>query len=273
MERTQADISDEKEVLTNKHVSNNVSRKTIKVAIAGNPNSGKTTIFNALTGTRQHVGNYPGVTVDKKEGVCSHKGYEIELVDLPGTYSLTAFSIEEVVDRNYIVDDHPDVVVDVVDSSNLERNLYLATQLLEMNVPLVLAFNMSDISQRRDIVFDNEKLSVFFNALIVPVVGNKGKGLDNLLDAIIETFQQPKPNNEHPVHYGAEVEEELGNIQTLLDSKHNLVEKYGSRWLALKLLERDKDILAEGHSADILDAVDKSIEHLTKGKRSQFFWY
>jgi ferrous iron transport protein B len=239
-------------------------KKTIIAAVAGNPNSGKTTVFNALTGASQHVGNYPGVTVDKKEGFCSHKGYEIKLVDLPGTYSLTAFSIEEVVARNFIVDEHTDVVVDIVDSSNLERNLYLATQLVEMNVPLVLAFNMTDIAQRRGIIFDNDKLSGFFNASIVPIVGNKGKGLDKLLDAIIETAENPRPKDDHIVHYGHEVEEELAKIKRLTDSEHSLVEKYGSRWLALKLLEQDKEILDQGHSREVIDAVAKSVQHLTK---------
>ncbi len=264
MKNTKASAIDNNTVIDGNFARKNMGKKTIKVAVAGNPNSGKTTVFNALTGTRQHVGNYPGVTVDKKEGSCIHKGYKIELVDLPGTYSLTAFSIEEVVARNYIVDEHPDVVVDIVDSSNLERNLYLATQLVEMGVPLVLAFNMSDISERRGVIFDNDKLSVFFNAPIVPVVGNKGKGLDTLLDVIIETSQKPKPENPHPVHYGDEVEEELCKIEKVLDSEHQLAEKYGSRWLALKLLEQDKDILDKGHSQEVIDAVAKSVEHLAK---------
>jgi len=241
-----------------------VSRKTITVAVAGNPNSGKTTVFNALTGARQHVGNYPGVTVDKKEGSCRHKGYDIKLVDLPGTYSLTAFSIEEVVARNFIVDEHPDVVVDIIDSSNLERNLYLATQLVEMNVPLVLAFNMSDIALHRGMTFDNDKLSRFFNASIVPIIGKKGKGLDELLDVIIETAENPKPKDEHIVHYGNEVEEELSKIQALLGSDHSLLETHGPRWLALKLLEQDKEILEKGFSQDVIEAVDKSVLHLTK---------
>lgn len=239
-------------------------KKTIKVAVAGNPNSGKTTIFNSLTGTRQHVGNYPGVTVDKKEGVCNHNGYEIQLVDLPGTYSLTAFSIEEVVARNYIVDEHPDVVVDIVDSSNLERNLYLATQLVEMNVPLVLAFNMADIAESRGIVFDDKLLSRFFNAPIVHVIGKKGKGLDKLLDVIIETANKPKPENDAIVYYGEEVEEELVKIESLLDKEHHLAEKYGSRWLALKLLEQDKEIIDKGHTPEVLEAVTKSVHHLAK---------
>ena len=133
--------------------------KKITVALAGNPNSGKTTIFNMLTGAHQHVGNYPGVTVEKKEGLCRYSGYEITVVDLPGTYSLTAYSAEELVARNFIVDEQPDVVVDIVDASNIERNLYLATQLIEMNVPLVLAFNMSDIAKQRGIVLILSNLS------------------------------------------------------------------------------------------------------------------
>lgn len=239
-------------------------KKKITVAVAGNPNSGKTTVFNALTGARQHVGNYPGVTVDKKEGTRNHKGYEITFVDLPGTYSLTAYSIEEVVARNFIINEHPDVVVDIIDSSNLERNLYLATQIIEMNVRLVLAFNMTDIAEQRGIVFDNDKLSAFLNASIVPIVGNKGKGLDKLLDAIVETAQNQRPENDHILNYGSEVEEELSKIEKLVVHKGQLVEQYGSRWLALKLLEQDKDILDKGYSEDTVRAVAESVEHLTK---------
>ncbi len=261
-QRNNTDATDEPTVALNDPVRKR-SPKTITVAVAGNPNSGKTTVFNALTGSRQHVGNYPGVTVDKKEGTCSYKGYEIKLVDLPGTYSLTAFSIEEVVARNYIVDDHPDVVVDIVDSSNLERNLYLATQLVEMTVPLVLAFNMSDIARHRGMFFDNDKLSGFFNAPIVPIVGKTGEGLNEMLDAIIEISENPRPVDDHIVHYGDEVEEELAKIRQLTDCEHGLVEKYGSRWLALKLIEQDKEILAMDHSQEILDAVGKSVRHLT----------
>ena len=150
--------------------------KKITVALAGNPNSGKTSIFNQFTGARQHVGNYPGVTVEKKQGLCRYKDYEITFVDLPGTYSLTAFSTEELVARNFIIHEQPDVVVDIVDASNIERNLYLATQLIEMNVPLVLAFNMSDVAQQKGLVFNIDQLSTLLQAPIVPMIGNKGKG-------------------------------------------------------------------------------------------------
>ena len=238
-------------------------KKKITVALAGNPNSGKTSIFNMLTGARQHVGNYPGVTVEKKEGVCKYAGFEITLVDLPGTYSLTAYSIEELVARNFIIEEHPDVVVDIVDASNIERNLYLATQLIEMNVPLVLAFNMSDIAEQKGLLFDTEQLSRLLEARIVPTVGNKGKGKTELLDAIVETSQQDKRQRTHKVSFGEEIEHELAGIETLLvDKEQQLAEKYGPRWLAVKLLERDSEITEKAHSQQLLDAVTTSTEHL-----------
>jgi ferrous iron transport protein B len=237
--------------------------KKITVALAGNPNSGKTTIFNLLTGARQHVGNYPGVTVEKKDGVCKYKGYEITLVDLPGTYSLTAYSTEELVARNFIIEQHPDVVVDVVDASSIERNLYLPTQLIEMNVPLVLAFNMSDIAEQKGLLFDIEQLSRLLEATIVPTVGNKRKGKTELLDAIVETASHGKTKRTHKVSYGEEIEQELTTIDALVaETQHQLVEKYGSRWSAIKLLEQDDDITAKVHSPQLIDTVKTSIEHL-----------
>ena len=241
-----------------------MSDKSIIVALAGNPNSGKTTVFNALTGARQHIGNYPGVTVEKKEGFRNHNGYKIKFVDLPGTYSLTAYSIEEVVARNFIIDEHPDVVVDIIDASNLERNLYLATQIIEMNMPLVLAFNMSDVAKQRGITFDNEQLSKFFHAPIVPTVGNKGKGLEKLLETIVEVAEKTHCDTDNVLNYGREIEQEISKIEKLVDSEHKLVEKYGPRWLALKLLEQDKDILDKGHNEDVIGTVAQSVEHLTK---------
>ena len=150
--------------------------KEITVALSGNPNSGKTTIFNNLTGLRQHVGNYPGVTVEKKTGTVDYKGYRINIVDLPGIYSITAYSLEEIVARNYIINEKPDVVIDVVDSSNLERNLYLATQLMELEVPLILAFNMADIVKKSGKKIDIGLLSELFGVFIVEMVGSRGSG-------------------------------------------------------------------------------------------------
>jgi ferrous iron transport protein B len=187
--------------------------KRIVVALAGNPNSGKSSLFNMLTGAHQHVANYPGVTVEKKQGYCRHKDHEIVVVDLPGTYSLTAYSTEELIARRFILEEKPDVVVDVVDASNIERNLYLGTQLIEMAPPLVFAFNMADLAKRRGLVFDLEQLSRLLEARIVPTVGNKGEGRIPLLDAIIQTVQEGKKPRIHTVPYGDEIEEELARIE------------------------------------------------------------
>ena len=164
---------------------------------------------------------------------------KMTVVDLPGTYSLTAYSIEELVARNFIIDEQPDVVVDIVDASSIERNLYLATQLIEMNVPLVLAFNMSDIAEQKGLLFDVEQLSELLEAVIVPTVGNKGKGKVELLDAIVETARQGRIERTHKISYGEEIEKELAKIEAIIaDKKCQLMQKYKSRWLAVKLLEQ-----------------------------------
>ena len=230
--------------------------KKIIVALAGNPNSGKTTIFNSLTGMRQHVGNYPGVTVEKKQGLCRYQDYELDIIDLPGTYSLTAYSTEEVVTRNFIIEQKPDVVVDVIDASNIERNLYLAVQLMELNVPLVLAFNMSDIARQRGLVFDIEKLSTLLGVKIVQTVGNKQQGIDGLLDAIVQTSRQPRKDYAVAVKYGGEIENEIEKLQQKFDELHN------SRWIVIKLLEQDADVSKHIQNQEILSAVQNSIKHL-----------
>lgn len=237
--------------------------KKLTVALAGNPNSGKTTIFNLLTGAHQHVGNYPGVTVEKKEGHCRHLDYEMTVVDLPGTYSLTAFSIEELVARDFIVQEHPDIVVDIIDASSIERNLYLATQLIELNVPLVLAFNMSDVAEQKGLLFNIEQLSSLLEARIVPMVGHKGKGRKELLDAIVETAREGKKQRTHQIGYGEEIEQELALIATIVAEKEpELAEKYGARWLAIKLLEQDNELISRVKNRDVLAAVTASIAHL-----------
>jgi ferrous iron transport protein B len=237
----------------------------IIAALAGNPNSGKTSIFNMLTGARQHVANYPGVTVEKKRGLCRHGEYEITVVDLPGTYSLTAYSTEELVARNFIIEDRPDVVVDVIDASNIERNLYLATQLIEMNAPLVLAFNMSDVAEQKGLRFDIEQLSTLLGAPIVQTVGSKAKGKAELLDAVGRTATQKKERHPFMVHYGDEIEEELEKIERILNEKEPApAQKYGPRWLALKLIEQDTELAEKVRSSEVVGAVKASIEHLRR---------
>jgi len=161
--------------------------KGFTLALAGNPNSGKSTVFNALTGSRQHVGNWPGKTVEKKEGKCKHDGYEVQVVDLPGTYSLTAYSAEEIIARDYIIDEKPDVVIAVIDAANLERNLYLAVQILELGVPVVIALNMSDIAESRGLRIDTKMLSQGLNGSpVVPTIAVKGQGIGELLEAALQ---------------------------------------------------------------------------------------
>lgn len=234
----------------------------LTIALAGNPNSGKTTVFNRLTGARHHVANYPGVTVEKKEGSFRYRDYELNVVDLPGTYSLTAYSTEELVARHFIFGERPDVVVDVLDASNIERNLYLATQLMEMQVPLVLAFNMSDVARAKGLEFDLKQLEKLLGARIVPMVASKRKGVDDLLDAIVETATQER-TNVLAVHYGHDIEEELGKIDTLL-RKHGQIfpEKYPIRWIALKLLEGDTEVRDWIKESDICEQIEASRGHL-----------
>lgn len=236
--------------------------KEILVALAGNPNSGKTTIFNALTGAHQRVANYPGVTVEKKLGIRTYNGCEITFVDLPGTYSLTTYSIEELIARNFIVEEQPDVVVDIIDASNLERNLYLAVQLMEMNVPLVLVFNMSDVAKQRGLQFDIDKLSDLLAAPIAETIGNKAKGIDELLDVIANTTKQGVKRTADRLNYGDEIEEELTKLTKQIKRPTKVTTKYPKRWLAIKLLEHDKEIMAKGFSDGLLEAVDASRRHL-----------
>ena len=172
----------------------------LRIALAGNPNAGKTTIFNALTGLHQHTGNWPGKTVEKKEGEFEQDGINISIVDLPGTYSLTAYSPEEIIARDYILGEKPDVVINVVDATNLERNLYLTVQLLELDVPLVLALNMSDALQKDGTKIDVDNLSQFLgNIPIVHTSANRGKGVAELIAKAVKTVRR-RPLENSPQH-------------------------------------------------------------------------
>ncbi len=224
-------------------VKEKIIKKNLTIALVGNPNSGKTSIFNNITGTRQHVGNYPGVTVEKKEGSLQYGDYTMRIIDLPGVYSLTAYSLDEVVARNFILEAKPDLIVDVVDSSNLERNLYLATQLMELEVPLVLAFNMSDIAKAAGQHIDEDAFSKLVGINIVPTVGTKNKGTAQLLKTIVETYQRKEQIKKVSINYGKEIEDELLKLSVSLKDVDALTKQYPIRWLAIKLIEGDKDIL------------------------------
>ena len=169
--------------------------KQFTIALAGNPNAGKSTIFNAITGSHQHVANWPGKTVEKKEGNWSYNGFDFKVVDLPGTYSLTAFSLEEVIARNFIIDERPDLVVAVVDAGNLERNLYLAVQILELGVKVVMALNMSDVAESRGIKIDVNKLSAGLGIKVVQTIASREKGLEELKQVIFDTVSEMEVNH------------------------------------------------------------------------------
>ncbi|MCK5332933.1 MAG: ferrous iron transport protein B, partial [Candidatus Aenigmarchaeota archaeon] len=214
--------------------------KKLTIALAGNPNVGKSTLFNALTGSRQHVGNWPGKTVEKKEGTLKYKGYELNVVDLPGTYSLTAYSIEELVARDFVVDKCPDVVVHIVDATNLERNLYLAVQLIEMGANVIVALNMVDLARKAHITIDEKKIARFLGVPVVKIEANKKTGTDKLLDTAISLVGKKKKSL---ITYGVELEEHISKIEELIIKTITLPEKYNPKWIALKLLENDNEII------------------------------
>lgn len=222
-------------------------RGAISIAIAGNPNSGKTTVFNNFTGTNQSVGNYPGVTVEKKEGKATFGEQEFRIIDLPGTYSLTAYSLEEVVARNFVIEDKPDVLLNILDASNLERNLYLTVQFMEMNAPLVIALNMIDLCDRKGFKVDSAKMSVLMGVPVVPTQGSKNTGMNELLKASMSVASLGRSALSQRINYGHEVETEIMQLTDVLAEDEALCRKYNSRWLAIKLLEKDAVVKSTVH--------------------------
>ncbi len=215
--------------------------KIINIALVGNPNCGKTTLFNFASGSHERVGNYGGVTVDAKEAVLKKYGYIFNIVDLPGTYSITEYSPEELFVRNHITEKMPDIVVNVVDASNLERNLYLTTQLIDMNIKVVVALNMYDELEKKNEQFDYEALGKMIGIPFVPTVASKGKGIDILLKKLIDVYEDRDSSVRHiHINYGEMIEEHIRIIQEELRKNAELTDKYSTRYIALKLLERDK---------------------------------
>ena len=213
------------------------------VALIGNPNVGKSVVFNNLVpGARQHVGNWPGKTVDKKYGKFVHRGTEINLVDLPGTDSLTARAIDELIAREFIIEENPDVVVDIVDASNLERNLYLTVLLLELGANVVVALNMMDVSEEKGYKIDVKVLSEQFGIPFIPTVATKKEGMEKLKDAILEATQK-KSSGDVKITYSEEVEGLITTTMDIIRRDSALAGKYPLRWMAIKLLEKDEDIV------------------------------
>lgn len=213
--------------------------ENLTIALVGNPNSGKTTLFNVLTGSNQRVGNYPGVTVEKKEGYFCFNKKRYHVVDLPGTYSLGAFSEDEVVARDFILSSNPDVIIDVVDASNIERNLYLTTQLLEMGKKVIVALNIIDEAEKKDIKFDIDKLSKNLGVPVIPTVASKSKGVDEIIKAALDLMEKDiSPKN--PIKYNKDVNDHINYIEGILKNKKL---PYPTDWMAIKIAEGDREIL------------------------------
>ncbi len=231
--------------------------REIKIALAGNPNSGKTTIFNGLTGARQHVANYPGVTVEVKEGSIRRDDLLIHFVDLPGTYSLAAYSPDEVAARNYLIGNRPDVVIHVVDSSNLERNLFLTVQLLELGIPLIIALNMSDVALSRGIAIDSDNLSTLLGVPVIETVGTKNRGIPELLEAAVDTALTTSEWIPRRLTYGPSADTALEELLGIITERHILEDVVPPWWLAIRLLEGDSHAIervesSEGEKCDII---------------------
>jgi ferrous iron transport protein B len=219
-----------------------MSNNHFRVALAGNANVGKSVIFNQLTGLHQHIGNWPGKTVEKAEGTLHFKGYTIDVIDLPGIYSLSTFSIEELISRDYIATEKPDLVINVVDASLLERNLFFTLQLLELETPLIIALNQVDMAKKKGIIIDYEKAEKILGVPVIPTVAVSGKGIYEMLETAIKVIEKKRRIAPLNPRYGNELEERIEELVELL-SKIQL--RYPSRWIAIKLLDEDKEVEKE----------------------------
>ena len=253
----------------------------IKIALAGNPNCGKTTMFNALTGANQYVGNWPGVTVEKKEGKLKGKkgkGEEIIVTDLPGIYSLSPYTLEEVVSRDYVLKENPDVIIDLVDATNIERNLYLTTQLIETGVPVVIALNMADLLEKRGIKIDTKRLSMLLDCPIIETSALKGEGLDKLIDEAVKVAKSSKVDLPKEI-FTKEMEEAIGEVKKVLPSSSTEDKK---RWYAVKFLENDEKVkeamklsasgqsLVDSKRQDLEKKHDDDMESIVTDERYKF---
>lgn len=238
--------------------------KKLIVGLAGNPNVGKTTVFNKLTGMRQHVGNWPGKTVEKAEGHFKHGNYEYNVIDLPGNYALSAHSMEEIVSRDFIVDDDSDVIINVVDAANLERNLYLTVQMMELGANLVIALNMNDFAKKKEHIIDIKLMSKLLGIPIVEIGAKTGDGFEKLLNTVEKQAKKPIDSSEK-ISYSNDIKGHLAELQEIIKKDETLM-NVPSIWTAVKLLERDTIIIDKVQKSEygskILIEVDKVSKHL-----------
>lgn len=250
--------------------------KVINVALVGNPNCGKTTLFNFASGSHERVGNYSGVTVDAKEAMLKKDGYTFRIVDLPGTYSITEYSPEELYVRTHIMEKMPDIVINVVDSSNLKRNLFLTTQLIDMNIKVVIALNMYDELEKRGVKFDYDALGKMLGIPIIPTVASKGVGVDELFKKLTDVYEDRDPSVRHiHINYGPLIETAIRKIQDEIWKNPKITDKQSSRYVAIKLLETDKTTLVQlkeyGNFEQIKSLTKSTVAELEKeyGERSE----
>jgi ferrous iron transport protein B len=231
----------------------------INIVLAGQGNAGKSSVFNFLTGLHQHIGNWAGKTIEKREGTLFYKGYTIDVLDLPGIYSLTTYSVEEVISREYITHHQPDFVIDIIDSTNLERNLIFTLQLLELECPIILVLNMTDLAKKKGIAIDFEKLRDILNAPVIPAVASRGSGLTSIIDKVIELKDVKRDHKTNK--YGKEIEKCIEELTAMLKDTDL---PYPVRWVAIKLLEKDRDIIRiiKGKNPDILEKAEKLADSL-----------
>ncbi|TRO46851.1 GTP-binding protein, partial [Candidatus Bathyarchaeota archaeon] len=233
-------------------------RGSITIALAGNANVGKSVLFNQLTGSSQIIGNWPGKTVEKAEGTLNFEGQKVTVVDLPGIYSFSTFGMEELVSREFVALNKPDVVINVIDAAVLERNLFFTLQLVEMGAPLVICLNQIDEAKKRGIEVDSQKLQHMLGVPVVPTVGIRGEGVYKLMKTALETARKRFKNGQGHVKYGAEIEERIVKLEKGIQTR-KLSLNYPSRWVAIKLLENDPEIkkLVLSKSWDILRLSEK----------------
>ena len=239
--------------------------KTITAAVAGNPNSGKSTLINGIAGTRLHVGNWPGVTVEKKEAMFEYEGRRIKMIDLPGTYSLSPYTQEEIIARDYLVHEKPDVIINVVDATNLERNIYLTVQLMELGIPVVVAMNIYDEAEKKGYEIDIKTMEEMLGIRVIPTVATKKTGLDDLLKAATDIADGAFMNQPKKLNYGDDIESAASEVEMhIRNSYPHLIEKYPLRWLALKLTERDSQVMEAIDLGDNISFIEEATKHLRK---------
>ena len=239
--------------------------KSLTIAVAGNPNAGKSTLINAIAGSRLHVGNWPGVTVEKKTASFDFQGRSVTLVDLPGTYSLSPYTQEEVIARDYLVSQKPDVIINVVDATNLERNLYFTIQLIELGIPLVIALNMHDEAEQKGLIIDTNKISSMLGSPVIPTVATKREGIDRLLEAAVDSADPTKAHQPAPLSYGDDIETAVKTILEALNKEPQIkADRLPARWLALKLLEGDELVWKKSAVPYSASVMEQATRHLKK---------